>query len=289
LLRPGDAGTIEAEEKMGKWPLLDKIAMKDDPIEDEVYEQKLRRLQHRLLDLQIHHIRSGGRVMIGIDGWDAAGKGGLIQRIVYGLEPRSTHVWRIGAPTPAEQGRHYLWRFWERLPAPGNWSLFDRTWYGRVLVERIEGFAEKAAWKRAYREINEFERQLAEDGVHIIKLLVHVSPGEQKRRMIERLEKPHKHYKVGLEDFRNIVKREQYLEAYRDMLDKTDTDYAPWHVIASDDKKRARLEGLGVIADQLGHGLKLEVHRLDPAIAEAAYKLWGWKSVDKEHDRKDDD
>ena len=274
---------------MGKWPLLDKIAMKHDPIEDEVYEQKLRRLQHRLLDLQIHHIRSGGRVMIGIDGWDAAGKGGLIQRIVYGLEPRSTHVWRIGAPTPAEQGRHYLWRFWERLPPPGNWSIFDRTWYGRVLVERIEGFADKAAWKRAYHEINEFEQQLTDDGVHIIKLLVHVSIEEQKRRMIERLQKPYKRYKVGLEDFRNIAKREQYLEAYQEMLDKTDTDYAPWHVIAGDDKKRARLEGLGVIADQLGRGLKLEEHRLDPAIAKAAYNLWGWKPGDKKPAKAADD
>ena len=274
---------------MGKWPLLDKIAMKHDPIEDEVYERKLRRLQHRLLDLQIHHIRSGGRVMIGLDGWDAAGKGGLIQRIVYGLEPRSTHVWRIGAPTPAEQGRHYLWRFWERLPPPGNWSIFDRTWYGRVLVERIEGFADKAAWKRAYHEINEFEQQLTDDGVHVIKLLVHVSIEEQKRRMIERLQKPYKRYKVGLEDFRNIAKREQYLEAYQEMLDKTDTDYAPWHVIAGDDKKRARLEGLGVIADQLGRGLKLEEHRLDPAIAKAAYNLWGWKPGDKKPAKAADD
>jgi polyphosphate kinase 2 (PPK2 family) len=257
--------------------------MDDDPIDDETYERELKKLQHRLLDLQILHLRTGGRVLISIDGWDAAGKGGLIQRIVYGLEPRSTHVWRIGAPTPAEQGRHYLWRFWERLPAPGNWAIFDRTWYGRVLVERIEGFADKAAWKRAYGEINDFERQLSDDGARIIKLLVHVSAKEQKRRMIERLEKPHKRYKIGLEDFRNIAKREQYLEAYRDMLEKTDTDYAPWHVIASDNKKRARLTGLRVIADDLGRGLKLHEHELDPAIAAAAQKLWGWTPGDKKN------
>ena len=275
---------------MGKRPLLDKIATEGDPIDDDDYERKLKKLQHRLLDLQIYHLRTGGRVVIGIDGWDAAGKGGLIQRIVFGLEPRSTHVWRIGAPTSDEQGRHYLWRFWERLPAPGNWAIFDRTWYGRVLVERIEGFADKAAWKRAYTEINEFERMLSDDGVHIVKILMHISPEEQKRRMIDRLEKPYKRYKVGLEDFRNIAKRKQYLEAYQDMFDKTDTDYARWHVIAGDDKKRARLEGLKAIVDELGRGLELHEHELDPAIADAAYKLWGWKGDNKHHgDKKEDD
>jgi polyphosphate kinase 2 (PPK2 family) len=103
-------------------------------------------------------MRSGGRAAVAVDGWDAAGKGGLIQRLIFGLEPRSIHVWRIGAPTDYEKNRHYLWRFWTRLPERGNWAVFDRTWYGRVLVERIEGFCTKAEWKRAYREINEFER-----------------------------------------------------------------------------------------------------------------------------------
>ena len=187
---------------MGKWPSLDKIELKNGSIGDKEYVRELRKLQHQLLDLQIHHHQTGGRVVIGIDGWDAAGKGGLIQRMIYGLEPRSTHVWRIGAPTEVEQGRHYLWRFWERLPARRNWAIFDRTWYGRVLVERIEGFCTKEEWKRAYREINEFERQLTDDGVHIVKFLIHVSPEEQKRRMIERLEDPHKRHKLGIEDFR---------------------------------------------------------------------------------------
>ena len=200
---------------MGKWPILDEIEMIDGPIDEKTYEHELEKLQHRLLDLQVHHMRTGGRVIIGIDGWDAAGKGGLIERIVGGLEPKSTQVWRIGPPTPEEQGRHYLWRFWNRLPAPGNWAIFDRTWYGRVLVERIEGLCSVEAWKRAYREINEFERQLADDGAHVVKLLVHVSAEEQKRRMIDRLSKPHKHYKIGLEDFRNIAKRKEYLEAYQ--------------------------------------------------------------------------
>jgi polyphosphate kinase 2 (PPK2 family) len=265
---------------MGKWPALDKIDMIDGPLDDRDYDRRLKTLQNRLLDLQIHHLRTGGRAMIGIDGWDAAGKGGLIQRMVFGLEPRSVQVWRIGAPTAEDQGKHFLWRFWNRVPAPRNWAVFDRTWYGRVLVERIEGFCSKDEWHRAYREINEFERTLSDSGVHFIKLLVHVSEEEQRRRMIKRLKKPHKRYKIGLEDFRNIAKREQYLEAYKDMLDKTDTEHAPWHVIASDDKRHARLTGLQIIADTLGRGVKLTEHELDPEVARAAHQLWGWTPKD---------
>jgi AMP-polyphosphate phosphotransferase len=261
---------------MGKRPTLDKIAMIDGPIDEKDYERELAELQDRLLALQIHHLRTGGRVLIGIDGWDAAGKGGLIERIVGRLEPKSVHVWRIGAPTPAEQGRHYLWRFWQRLPAPGDWAIFDRTWYGRVLVERIESFCDKKAWKRAYHEINEFEHQLVDDGACIVKLLVHVSEAEQKKRMIERLEDPSKRYKIGLEDFRNIAKRKQYLEAYDDMLERTDTKHAPWHVIATDHKKLARLMGLRIIVEHVGRGVKLTEQELAPEIAEMARKMWNW-------------
>lgn len=268
---------------MGKWPKLDKIEMIDGSNDKDGYEGQLEKLQEQLLDLQIHHLRVGGRVVIGLDGWDAAGKGGLIERVVARLEPKSVHVWRIGPPTPEEQGRHYLWRFWNRLPAPGNWAIFDRTWYGRVLVERIENLCSREAWKRAYREINEFERQLTDDGVCIVKLLIHVSAEEQRQRMIARLEDPHKHYKIGLEDFRNIAKRKEYLEAYDDMLEQTDTDHAPWHVIASDDKMHARLKGLKIIADQVGKGVDYTDQVLDPRIAEAAFKLWGWQPGEKKN------
>jgi len=271
---------------MGKWPILDKIEMIDGPIDEKTYEKEIEKLQHRLLDLEVHHVRTGGRVVIGIDGWDAAGKGGLIEHIVGGLEPKATQVWRIGPPTAEEQGRHYLWRFWQRLPAPGNWAIFDRTWYGRVLVERIEGLCSVEAWKRAYHEINEFERQLTDDGVHIVKLLVHVSAEEQKRRMIDRLNKPHKHYKIGLEDFRNIARRKEYLEAYHDMLERTDTDHAPWHVIASDIKEHARLKGLHIIDKEVGKGMEVPEQPLDPKIAEAAFKLWGWKPGEKNKNKK---
>ena len=262
---------------MGKWPSLDKIEMLNSPIDDKEYENRLAKLQRQLLELQIHHLRTGGCVVVGIDGWDAAGKGGLIERIVTGLEPKSVHVWRIRGPSDAEKKRHYLWRFWTRLPEQGNWAIFDRTWYGRVLVERIEGFCTKEEWKRAYHEINEFEHQLANDGTRIVKLLMHVSPEEQKRRMIDRLKKPYKRYKVGLEDFRNIAKHEEYLKAYHDMLNETDTDYAPWHVIATDDKRLARLRGLEILIQEIGRGAKISEQELDPAIAEAAFKMWGWK------------
>jgi polyphosphate kinase 2 (PPK2 family) len=262
---------------MGKWPKLDKIEMLNGPIDDKEYEHRLEKLQRQLLELQIHHLRTGGRVVIGIDGWDAAGKGGLIERIVSGLEPKSVHVWRIGAPTDYEKKHHYLWRFWTRLPEQGNWAIFDRTWYGRVLVERIEGFCTTEEWKRAYHEINEFEHQLTNEGTCIIKFLMHVSPEEQKKRMIDRLKKPHKRYKVGLEDFRNIAKHDEYLKAYQDMLNETDTDYAPWHVIATDDKRLARLRSLEILIKEIGRGAKVPEHDLDPAIAEAAFKLWGWK------------
>ena len=247
---------------MSKWPILDEIEMIDRSIDDETYDRELDDLQHRLLDLQTIHLRAGGRVLIGIDGWDAAGKGGLIERLVAGLEPKSTHVWRIGAPTPDEQGRHYLWRFWNRLPAPGNWAIFDRTWYGRVLVERVEGLCDKAAWKRAYREINEFERLLADDGVHIVKILVHVSAEEQKRRMIDRLDDPHKHYKIGLEDFRNIAKRQAYLEAYDDMLERTDTEHAPRrNRMALQDAVRKRDQFPG----GRGENLRIQLNNLEAA------------------------
>jgi polyphosphate kinase 2 (PPK2 family) len=263
---------------MSKWPKLDKMEFAAPIRDDTAYETSLEKLQQRLLRIQLAHLRTGGRVMIGVEGWDAAGKGGFIQRLIYGLEPRSVFVWRIGAPSQEELARHYLWRFWQRVPARKSWSVFDRSWYGRVLVERIEGFAQKDEWKRAYREINEFERQLADDGVKVIKILLHISEEEQKKRMLARLADPDKHYKIGLEDFRNISKHKEYIDAYDEMLERTDTKEAPWHVVASDDKKRARLDALELVADRLGEGLDEKIPPLDPKVADAAFRIWGWKA-----------
>ena len=267
---------------MAKRPKLDSMEMTPSLEGDDAdYERALKRLQYRLLHIQIQHMRAGERAVVAVEGWDAAGKGGFISRMVTGLEPRSVFVWRIGAPTQQELAQHYLWRFWQRLPAKGNWAVFDRTWYGRVLVERVEGLCDKKSWKRAYDEINDFERHLSDDGVRLVKILLHTSRKEQKKRMIERLETPRKHYKVGLEDFRNIAKRKDYLDAFDDMLERTDTQHAPWHVVATDDKKRARLEAMRIVVDRLGKGVHHGVAPLDPEVEKAAFRIWGWKPRSK--------
>jgi polyphosphate kinase 2 (PPK2 family) len=261
---------------MRKWPRLDKVPMLP-ALGDKKYERALAPLQDRILHIQMNDIQKSGRAVVAVEGWDASGKSGLISRLIEHLEPRSVFVWRIGAPTQEEKAQQYLWRFWRRLPAKGNWSIFDRTWYGRVLVERVEDFCAKDEWKRAYREINEFERQLTDDGVRVVKLLMHTSEEEQKKRIVSRMENPKKHYKVGLEDFRNLRRRKDYLAAFDDMLAKTDTNLAPWHVIASDDKRRARIEALKVVAKVLGRGVSIDLPPLNPEVVEAARKLWGWK------------
>ena len=260
---------------MGRWKKLDKLPLAEGVDEDD-YLKRLVQAQMRLLRVQQWLSRTGRRAIIAIEGWDAAGKGGLIQRLTEKLDPRPVHVWRIGAPRPDEQGKHYLYRFWEKLPPPGDIAIFDRTWYGRVLVERVESFVEKDAWQRAYGEINAFEKMLTDDGVRLIKILLNLSPEEQRQRLIRRLETPEKRFKVTLDDFRNIGKRDDYVEAFDDMLEQTDTDAAPWYVISSDSKKRSRLDGVELIADILGKGADLEPPPVDPAIAEAARKVIGW-------------
>jgi polyphosphate kinase 2 (PPK2 family) len=261
---------------MAKWPKLDRIELLP-ALADKPYEKALEKLQEQLLHIHLSDIRRGGRAVIAVEGWDAAGKGGFIQRMTQPLEPRSVFVWRIAAPSHEEKAQHYLWRFWRRLPAKANWAVFDRTWYGRVLVERVESFCDKDEWKRAYGEINQFEHQLVEDGVRVVKLLFHTSPEQQKKRILARLENPQKHYKVGLEDFRNVQRRKDYLAAYDDMLQRTDTRHAPWHVIASDDKQQARVEALKVVVKILGRDVDRDLPPLDPKVIEAARKMWGWK------------
>jgi polyphosphate kinase 2 (PPK2 family) len=261
---------------MGKWKKLDKMDL-DGGIDEDTYVERLNHVQYRLLHIQQWLAHSKTRAIIAIEGWDAAGKGGLIKRLTERLDPRPLHVWQIAAPTPEEQGRHYLYRFWQRLPVPGEIAIFDRTWYGRVLVERIEGYAKKDAWKRAYDEINEFERMLVEDGVRLVKLMLHVSEKEQRKRIIERLEAPEKRFKVTMEDFRNIARREAYIEAFDDMLERTDTKAAPWTVVSTDNKKRARIEGIETVAEVLGKGADLRLPDLDPEVMQAAREAWGWE------------
>src|SRR5690606_27479529 len=152
--------------------------------------EKIDALQLELLRAQLALNKEGKRAIILIEGTDTAGKGGIIRRITRHLDPRGAHVWPIGAPGKDEQSRHYLFRFWQRLPVPGEITIFDRSWYGRVLVERVEGFASEAEWKRAYRELNEFERQLTDDGVILIKIFLHLSREAQYNRFMERIKEP---------------------------------------------------------------------------------------------------
>lgn len=243
-------------------------------IEDEAaYDRKLDQLQLRLLQIQQAYLRQGRRAIVVLEGADTAGKGGLIRRMTVKLDPRTCHVWPIGAPTKAEQGRHYLRRFWLRLPEPGTLCVFDRSWYGRVLVERIEGYATSAEWRRAFHEINEFERMLLDDEVRLVKLFLHIDRKEQLARFRERLEVPYKRWKLTADDIRNHLRWDDYVEAAEEMFERTSTRDAPWRIIPANRKWYARIMGLTTIADALSDGVDLEPPPVDPRIAAAVRAL----------------
>jgi polyphosphate kinase 2 (PPK2 family) len=197
-----------------------------------------------LLHLERRIFQKGRRAIIAFEGWDAAGKGGAIRRLTERLDPRGYKVYPIAAPRPEEQARHYLWRFWHRIPGPGEIASIDLTRYGRVLMERIEGFARKEEWRRAYDEINQFEKLLADDGCPIVKFFLHISKKEQLRRFHEREKNPYKEWKIGPEDWRNRKRWKQYERAIDDMFDRTDTGAAPWHLVPANHKWYARTEVL---------------------------------------------
>jgi len=205
------------------------------------YKKSKDELKSQLVAAQLELKERGQPVMIVFEGWDAAGKGGAIHRLVNKIDPRSYIVHPISAPTQEEKDHHYLWRFWRALPPRGRIAVFDRSWYGRVLVERIEGFAKQDEWKRAYAEINDFERLLALDGALIIKIFLHISKDEQKRRFDRRSADPLKSWKLNQEDYRNRRKWGAYENAIDDMFARTHTPQAPWIVIAANDKRWARL------------------------------------------------
>jgi AMP-polyphosphate phosphotransferase len=215
------------------------------------YEDDLEALQERLSAILVAHIVHKRRSVIVCEGWDAAGKGGAIQRMTAEWDPRAFSVWPIKAPTEEEKGRHFLWRFWRKLPAAGEIGIFDRSWYGRVLVERVEGFASADQWRRAYDEINEFEAQQSDDGTAIVKLFFHVTQEVQDERLKARLDHPWKRWKVTEEDFRNRARRDDYLAAINDMFGHTNTRWAPWTIIDGNNKKAARIAALTAVADAL--------------------------------------
>jgi polyphosphate kinase 2 (PPK2 family) len=214
-------------------------------VEDaDAYEEELEALQYELYRLQIQQFLGKRRTVFVFEGWDASGKGGAIKRLTTEMDPRGYKVWPISAPNALEAANHYLWRFWQRTPARGELAVFDRSWYGRVLVERVERFATPQEWGRAYDEINAFERTLTADGVRMAKFFIHIDPKTQLKRFRAREKDPVKQYKIGEEDWRNRSKWKGYTRAIQEMLDRTHRPDAPWHLVAGNDKKHARLEVL---------------------------------------------
>lgn len=214
---------------------------------EEAYKKRLKKEQERLSDLHNKIYRRKIPVIAVYEGWDAAGKGGNIKRVSEALDPRGYEVVPIAAPSREEKDRHYLWRFWRQLPKDGHVAIFDRSWYGRVMVERIEGFCTEEDWRRAYREINEFERQLCDWGAVVVKFWLHIDSDEQLRRFEERNADPAKKWKITDEDWRNREKWPQYETAVNDMLRYTSTEFAPWHIIEGNDKKYARVRTLEIL------------------------------------------
>jgi len=239
------------------------------------YERRLVELQETLQRIQQAFLGTSNRAVVVLEGWDTAGKGGVVRRLGWALDPRSFKVHSIAAPSEREKSMHYLQRFWERLPQHGQIVVFDRSWYGRLLVERVEGFATEEEWLRAYDEIKDFERLLVADGTKIVKIFLHITADEQLRRFRSRLSDPLKRWKLSFEDFRNRGRWKDYEEAIEDMMQKTSTNRAPWHLIPANNKPYARLAALRIMVDRLSKGVSLDPRPLDPKVAEAAEKLIG--------------
>ncbi|NUQ61598.1 MAG: polyphosphate:AMP phosphotransferase [Pirellulales bacterium] len=220
-------------------------------IDREDYERRLGELQERLFRLEHELYVARIPAVIVYEGWDAAGKGGNIKRLTRGLDPRGYEVIPVGPPNEEEKLRPYLWRFWRSLPKAGHIAIFDRSWYGRVLVERVEGYCTEEEWRRAYREITEFERQLADFGTVLVKFWLQIDPEEQLRRFQAREEIPQKKWKITTDDWRNREKWDQYRVSVVDMLQRTSTTHAPWTVLEANDKLYARIKALRTVAEAL--------------------------------------
>lgn len=236
---------------LNKTPLLSEIPLDGKVLTEEAYKTELDALQKDLRDLHNEIYRKKIPVIIAYEGWDAAGKGGNIKRITAALDPRGYEVLPIASPEPHEKARHFLWRFWTRLPKDGHIAIFDRTWYGRVMVERLEGFCSENDWQRAYNEINEFEKELADWGAVVIKFWVQIDNATQLQRFTDRQNTPEKQWKITDEDWRNREKWDQYEQAVDEMLQKTNTTFAPWYILESNDKKYARIKALRIVLESL--------------------------------------
>ena len=246
------------DERLGKKGIVLDALDQNRSVALEDYRVRIKEYQLRLLNLQRALMESKHSVVIVVEGPDAAGKGGAIKRLVEKLDPRTYRVYSIVKPTQEEYRYHYFWRFWNKLPPYGQMAIFDRSWYGRVLVERVEGFASSIEWKRAFREINEFERLLVEDGTSIVKVYFHITKEEQLERFKRREADPLKHWKITEEDWRNRRKWDQHNEAAEEMFEQTGTAFASWTVLEANFKWYARLKFLKTTIRALESlGLKL--------------------------------
>lgn len=225
------------ESQLDKFDLTSKLS-------DEEYDRQLEDLQLQAAKLVYECYTKKIAIILAFEGVDAAGKGGAIQRLTRHIDPRSYIIYGIKAPTELEKSYHYMWRFQTKFPEDGEMVIFDRSWYGRVLVERVEGFASESEWERAYDEINNSEQILTDHGNIVMKFFMYIDEDEQKERFMSRIEEPHKNYKITQEDLRNRKQWDNYIEAMEEMLDRTHTTNAPWYIIASNDKKYARIQVL---------------------------------------------
>jgi AMP-polyphosphate phosphotransferase len=239
---------------------LDELDMSSDLPKKEA-KKRLKAAQERMQELRLELAGLDGDSKLGpplcvvLEGWDASGKGGAIKRLVAKLDPRHVRVKQYAAPTPDELRHPWLWRFAPALPGWGGMAILDRSWYGRVLVERVEGFATEAQWRRGYDEINGFERMLAEEGTILAKLWLHISDEEQLKRFKAREKDPLKAYKLTAEDWRNRDKRDAYCEAIEEMVERTSTQWAPWHLVEGDSKRFARVKVLETVIASVEDGL----------------------------------
>lgn len=241
-------------DSLGGGDILDDIDLTGS-LDKASYERRLRERQHQLRALSLSAEAQGVSTIAVFEGWDASGKGGAIRRITPALDARQFRVIPVAAPTDEEKGHHYLWRFWRHLPRRGRFTIYDRSWYGRVLVERVEGFAQRQEWQRAYAEINEFEAQLVDHGVVLCKFWLHISQDEQLRRLQDRERTAWKQHKVGPEDYRNRAKASDYRRAVHEMIARTSVSWAPWTLVAAESKRLARLQALETLIGRLQEAL----------------------------------
>jgi AMP-polyphosphate phosphotransferase len=253
-----DAVAAWQDRRVGRLDELDlsqKVSRAEEAKRLEAAQERLLALRLRLGGLEGDG-RLGPPVLVLFEGWDASGKGGAIKRLVARMDPRHVRVAQFAAPTFDEKRHHFLHRFSPALPGWGGMAVLDRSWYGRVLVERVEGFATKEQWSRAYDEITGFERTLAAEGMIIIKFWLHISSAEQLRRFKRRDKDPLKTWKLTDEDWRNRKKRKQYMRAVEEMIERTDTEWAPWHLVEGDSKRHARVKVLETTIDEIERGMR---------------------------------